>query len=267
MEGDPNGPARWPYPSWIAHRGGGHLAPENTLAAMAAGTGRGFRMVEFDVKLSADGVPLLMHDATLERTTSGSGSVASRSMQELAALDAGAWFGKRHAGEPIPTLESVARWLIRHDIAANIEIKPGGGHGAMRARVAASPDAMGVPDAETGRVVAQAAAMLWRSAPIPPLLSSFSTVALESARIAAPSLPRAWLLNHVQNDCGEVAAQLGCIAIGVHHASLTAHAVRTAHEKGLAVFAFTVNDAATAARLRRWGVDALITDALDVLGP
>jgi glycerophosphoryl diester phosphodiesterase len=250
MEGDPNGPARWPYPSWIAHRGGGHLAPENTLAAMAAGTGRGFRMVEFDVKLSADGVPLLMHDATLERTTNGAGPVAARSMQELAALDAGAWFGERHAGEPIPTLESVARWLIGHDVIANIEIKPGVEH-----------------DAETGRVVAQAAALLWRSAPIPPLLSSFSAVALGAARTAAPLLPRAWLLRRLQTDCHEVAAQLGCIAIGVAHASLTAHAVRTAHEKGLAVFAFTVNDAATAARLRRWGVDALITDALDVLGP
>lgn len=63
--------AAWPYPTHIAHRGGGHLAPENTLAALRTGVGHGFRMAEFDVKLSQDEVPFLLHDHTLDRTTDG----------------------------------------------------------------------------------------------------------------------------------------------------------------------------------------------------
>ena len=70
--------APWPYPFWIAHRGAGKLAPENTLAAFRLGAQHGYRMFECDAKLSADGVPFLMHDATLERTTSGQGIGGSR---------------------------------------------------------------------------------------------------------------------------------------------------------------------------------------------
>ena len=66
-------PASWPYPRWIAHRGAGKLAPENTLAAFKLGASLGYRMFECDVKLSADGVPFLLHDATLDRTTNGHG--------------------------------------------------------------------------------------------------------------------------------------------------------------------------------------------------
>ena len=68
----------WPYPFWIAHRGAGKLAPENTLAAFRLGAAHGWRMAECDVKLSQDGVPFLMHDATLERTTSGHGAEIGR---------------------------------------------------------------------------------------------------------------------------------------------------------------------------------------------
>jgi len=67
----------WPYPRWIAHRGAGKLAPENTLAAFRLGAAHGYRAFECDVKLSADGVPFLLHDATLERTTSGRGPAAA----------------------------------------------------------------------------------------------------------------------------------------------------------------------------------------------
>src|SRR6478736_5846185 len=92
--------AVWPYPRWIAHRGAGKLAPENTLAAFRLGAQHGFRMFECDVKLSADGVPFLLHDTTLDRTTSGHGSAAALPWGELARLDAGAWHGRLHAGEP-----------------------------------------------------------------------------------------------------------------------------------------------------------------------
>ena len=83
---------RWPWPRVIAHRGGGQFAPENTLAALRKGHALGFRGVEFDVMLSADAVPVLIHDETLERTTSGRGNVADTAAAVLTTLDAGAWF-------------------------------------------------------------------------------------------------------------------------------------------------------------------------------
>ena len=73
----------WPYPRWVAHRGAGKLAPENTLAAFKRGAREGYRMFECDVKLSSDGVPFLLHDDTLERTTNGSGVAGLQTWQAL----------------------------------------------------------------------------------------------------------------------------------------------------------------------------------------
>ena len=81
----------WPYPTLFAHRGGGSLAPENTLAAMQCGYANGYGAVEFDVKLSADNIAFLLHDDTLDRTTNGFGAAAQMNMADLEKLDAGAW--------------------------------------------------------------------------------------------------------------------------------------------------------------------------------
>ena len=79
----------WPYPRLVAHRGGGALAPENTLAAIRLGQELGYRAHEFDVKLSRDGVAILLHDERLERTTNGQGRAADLAWAELQGLDAG----------------------------------------------------------------------------------------------------------------------------------------------------------------------------------
>ncbi len=114
----------WPYPRYVAHRGAGKLAPENTLAAMREGYAHGYRMVEFDVKLSADGVPFLLHDDTLDRTTDGAGRADALPWAELAQLDAGSWHSAIYAGEPLPTFSAIARWALANGVACNIEIKP-----------------------------------------------------------------------------------------------------------------------------------------------
>ena len=151
----------WPYPLWIAHRGAGKLAPENTLAAFRVGASHGYRAFECDVKLSADGVPFLLHDATLERTPPAAGIAGERNWGDLARLDAGAWHSRAFAGEPMPTLEAVARFCLNNGHALNIEIKPTPGL-----------------EEHTGRVVAAEAARLWQGAAVPPLLSSFRPEAL-----------------------------------------------------------------------------------------
>ena len=172
-----------PYPLWIAHRGAGKLAPENTLAAFRLGASFGFRAFECDVKLSADGIPFLLHDATLERTTSGAGAAAARRWAELSRLDAGRWHGRLYAGEPPPTLEAITAFCRASGYVLNIEIKPSPGRAA-----------------ETGWIVAREAAQGWAGTSTPPLLSSFSIESLKAARESAPELARALLLDPLPPD-------------------------------------------------------------------
>ena len=241
----------WPYPFWIAHRGAGKLAPENTLAAFALGLARGYRMAECDVTLSADSVAYQLHDERLERTTSGRGLAVEQPWAALAALDAGAWHGPRYAGERLPTLAALAAFAQAQGLALNLEIKPGPGD-----------------DLRCGRVAATEAARLWAGAAgPPPLLSSFSHAALAAARDAAPDLPRAHLFERLDADWLAQAQALGCVAIVAHHGALDTGTIAEAHAAGLRVLSYTVNDEATAARLQAAGIDGLITDAIDRLGP
>ncbi|MFI4902542.1 MAG: glycerophosphodiester phosphodiesterase [Burkholderiales bacterium] len=238
----------WPYPHLCAHRGAGKLAPENTLTAMRVGHAHGYRMVEFDVKLSADNVSFLLHDATLDRTTSGRGRADALPWRELARLDAGGWHSAKYAGEMLPTLAAIARWARAHDVRCNVEIKPTPGR-----------------ERETGAAVALDAAALWRDAEVQPLLSSFSEIALEAAREAVPALPRALLLDELADDWQERLARLGCVALDTNHEALDAGIVRRAHAGGCRVACYTPNEAARVEELRRMGVDTVITDAIDAV--
>jgi glycerophosphoryl diester phosphodiesterase len=240
----------WPYPLWIAHRGAGKLAPENTVAAFKLGARHGFRMFECDVKLSADGVPFLLHDATLDRTTSGQGRAADLPWSDLADLDAGSWHGSTYAGEPLPSFEQIARLVIELGCALNVEIKPTPGQ-----------------EAETGAAVAQAAARWWAGQSVPPLLSSFEPAALRAARQAAPELPRALLLDKLWPGWPDVARELEVVAIVGNWRVLDAAVFEQARAQGWRVLSYTVNEAAEAARLQGLGIAGLITDAVDRLGP
>ncbi|ATJ86288.1 glycerophosphodiester phosphodiesterase [Ralstonia solanacearum] len=240
----------WPYPRAIAHRGAGKLAPENTLAAFRHGASFGYRMFEFDVKLSGDGVAVLLHDATLERTTSGHGRVDALSFSQIAQLDAGSWHSPAFAGEPVPTLAAIARYLCANGCLANIEIKP-------------------VPGAEwrTGAAVALDARSLWTGVGVPPLLSSFSEEALAAAREAAPELPRALLLDTLPADWLDRLRALDCVALDANHRALTPEVIATAHAAGFRVCCYTVNDVERARLLWGAGLDSLITDWVDRIAP
>ncbi|MDD2924226.1 glycerophosphodiester phosphodiesterase [Rhodoferax sp.] len=251
-------PFPWPYPRWIAHRGAGKLAPENTLAAFRCGAAHGYRMFECDVKLSADGVPFLLHDATLERTTnagdalgSGLSSVAGEHpWGTLALLDAGSWHSRAFAGEPLPTFEAVARYCVRNRYHLNIEIKPTPG-----------------TEYHTGQVVARHAARLWHGAAVPPLLSSFDVPALEGALQDQPDLPRGLLLEELWTGWLETALRLGCVAVICDHALWDTASVAQARNAGLRTLSYTVNDEATAQRLMDLGTDGIITDRVDLFSP
>jgi glycerophosphoryl diester phosphodiesterase len=241
----------WPYPTWVAHRGAGKLAPENTLAAFRLGFAHGYRMFECDVKVSSDDIAYLMHDGTLDRTTSGHGSPLELPWATLAQLDAGTWHSVPFAGEPIPTLANIASFVQKNACLINLEIKP-------------------VPGAEahTGAEVARQARALWRGAGSPPLLSSFSELALAAAKEAAPELPRTLLLtNELPDDWPERAARLGCAALAPHYSAVNAAVIARCQALGLRTVVYTVNDAAIAQALVTAGVDAIITDEVAKISP
>ena len=240
----------WPYPLWVAHRGAGLLAPENTLAAFRVGASHGYRAFECDVKLSADGVPFLLHDATLQRTTPERGKASERSWDQLSRLDAGGWHSRGFAGEPIPSFEAIARYCLRNGFALNIEIKPTPGD-----------------EAETGRVVAREAARLWAGEAVQPLLSSFKPEALAAARDSAPALPRALLLDGLRSGWLEEAQSLGCVAVVTHYGLIDAAVLARVHGAGLRALVYTVNDPAEARRLVALGIDGIITDAVNRFSP
>ena len=240
----------WPYPRWIAHRGAGTLAPENTLAAFRLGARHGYRAFECDVKLSADDVAFLLHDATLERTTGASGRAGDRSWAELSQLDAGGWHSRRYAGEPIPRLAAIAAFVRRNGYALNIEIKPTPG-----------------TEEHTGRVVAEQAARLWSGDPVPPLLSSFRPESLLGARDAVPGLPRALLLDSLWPAWLDVARTLGCVAVVAKHTLVDPEFAQVLRDARMRALAYDVNDADEAQRLLALGLDGLITDAVDSFPP
>ena len=245
-----NSAAPWPYPSLIAHRGAGRHAPENTLAAMREGVRHGFNMVEYDVKLSLDGVPILLHDDDLDRTSSGTGRASEKTFKDLAVLDFGSWHSAAYAGEPIPTLHAVAAFTLANKIYSNIEIKPTEG-----------------ADAQTGRQVALFARELWAEAEAP-LLSSFSEIALHAAAEAAPELPRALLIaEEIPDDWASRCDRLGCIALHINLQYASRPLIESVRDKGYRIAVWTVNDAARARQLLGWGCDAIFTDEITTITP
>ncbi|ACX85989.1 glycerophosphodiester phosphodiesterase [Pectobacterium parmentieri] len=239
----------WPYPTIVAHRGGGSLAPENTLAAIDVGASLGHKMIEFDAKLSQDGQIFLLHDDTLERTSNGWGIAGELPWDKLVGLDVGGWYGHKFVGERLPLLSEVAKRCVQYGMAANIEIKPTTGY-----------------ETETGRVIALAARQLWADHPAAPLLSSFSIDALEAAQQAAPELPRGLLLDEWEEEWLALTQRLGCVSIHLNHTLLTAERVADLKAAGLRILVYTVNQTDRAQTLLDWGVDCICTDRIDLIG-
>ena len=240
----------WPYPRWVAHRGAGKLAPENTLAAFKLGASHGYRMFECDVKLSSDGVPFLLHDDTLERTTNCAGVAGHQTWQALQKLDAGSWHSAAHKGEPIPSLDTIAAYCISNKFDLNIEIKPTTG-----------------TDQQTGEVVAQHAARLWQNEVRKPLLTSFKPDALQAALDAAPDLPRGLLLHELWTGWLETALMLGCQAVICNYKLWDTSSVTQAKSAGFKLLSYTVNDDTEVKRLLDLGIDGIITDRVDLFKP
>ena len=237
--------SKWPYPRLVAHRGGGTLAPENTLAAIRLGQSLGYRAHEIDVKLSMDDVPILLHDADLERTTSGKGRAADLPWSALRTLDAGGWHSMEFRGEPLPSFEEVAKQLRSKETMINVEIKPTPGF-----------------DRATGERVALETRRLFQGAKDSPLFSSFSFEALMAAMEAAPEIPRGWLVSEfTEADWGRLEA-LRAVSLHTNYKNMRPDLVAELHARGYKVMLYTINDVNTAQRWLDSGADGIFTDDL-----
>jgi len=230
-------------PRLIGHRGAAGHAPENTLVSMQKAFDLGARWVEVDVKLSADGASVLMHDATLERTTDGHGRVADVTLAEIKRLDAGCWFDVRFAGERVPTLAELVAFLHERGMGLNLELKPTPGQ-----------------ERETGRDVARDFQKLWPAELPAPVISSFRPEALQAFGEVAPAFERALLVPCLVGDWRELAeiAGAGSMHCGWRH--LRRRDVDEMRGVGYPVRVYTVNDRETAEKLYRWGVETVISD-------
>jgi len=221
-------------PQVIGHRGAMAYAPENTLASFREARRRGASWVEIDVKLTADGVPILMHDASLTRTMGIDRLVAETPRAELPA--------------EVPTFEQAIACFLELGLGCNVEIKPCEGR-----------------EAETARVTVETLRRAWPAALPAPLLSSFKDESLKAAMDAAPEFARALLLGELVDGWPMRAQAVGATGMNVGRRKLTAAGAVAIKRAGYALSVWTVNDPDEARALVGMGADCIITDAPDVI--
>lgn len=235
-------------PLIIAHRGFKKKYPENTIAAFDAAIECGAEMIELDISLTKDRRPVVIHDETLDRTTSGTGRVNSFTLDELKSLDAGSWFSKKFKNEPLPDLEEIlARYGCR--LMINIEIKP-------EAFEKNNPD-----DA----IEKQVLNLINRYSCIDSVLISSFSEELILRLNSFSNRPETALLTEAPADKRTIGflKKAGCFSWNTDYMVLTETQVSMMHDDGLRVFAYTVNDIKTAEQLFKAGVDGIFTDDVE----
>ena len=223
----------------IAHRGASGYAPENTLVAFECAVQLGATFLETDLHLTRDGRFVAIHDATLERTTNGHGSVHNYTMAELRELDAGKWFDREFMGEKIPTLEEVLAFSGQHDVVCYLEVKYDVAWGMHHALVAALRNAE-----SAARTV----------------VISFDPTTLRAIHKLDPSLMIGLIVDHPGEDFVHVATSMGARQVCVAARTVTPELVAKAHQSDLHVVAWTVNDVEEMRALVATGVEGIMTD-------
>ena len=226
----------------VAHRGASAEAPENTLAAYRAALARGAAAAECDVRLSDDGAVVVIHDPTLGRTTTGTGPVATRTLAELRSLDAGVWKSPVFAGERIPELGEVLD-LVHGRMTLFVDLKAGDDLEMQVARIVG------------GRTDVVAIA--------------FDRQRLVRIRSLLPRVPAMLLVRRRPDDSPESLVEAATSAhatlLGVERGGMDRQLIEVAHNAGLGVFVWTVNDPREARDLGTLGVDGIITDRPGVI--
>jgi glycerophosphoryl diester phosphodiesterase len=281
----------WKYPRIISHRGGGFLAPENTMAAMEVALFYHNYAVEFDVMLSKDNIPIIIHDSELGRTVTGIGNISDLNFDELMQLDAGLWWNLmfekfenedpiilaaafphlncqeiihvikklpkfHYLNEKIPSFEALASFCKSKKIWMNIEIKPAPGFDQITGEIVSRL---------TKEMFGEELSSLERNYSTLPLFSSFSYDSLMSAKITAPEIPRSFLTETIPSNWKNILMELEAENLHCDHLHLTESVAKEIKSSGYGLACYTVNDLARAQELFSWGVDAIFTDRVDLL--
>lgn len=238
------------HPVRIAHRGasGEGLAPENTLAAFELAIELGVDLIELDVQQTGDGRLVVIHDATLDRTTDLRGEVAEMTLAQIRRGDAGSWFASRYRGEKVPLLEEVLE-LARRRVLTLIEIKAR----HIAERVVQVIEDLGVED----QVVVQ----------------SFSPQTVRRVKLLAPALPTALLVSTLPTTPARIRVrrlarevlEAGANAVGIWHAALTPALLEEMRQRCIGVWTWTVDDEIVMRDLAQVGVQGVITNYPDRL--
>lgn len=235
-------------PAVIGHRGAAAHAPENTLASIRKAHELGAGWVEFDVKLTRDGVAILIHDDRLERTTDGRGRVRDWTASEIRTLDAGSWFAPGFAGEPVPTLRDALELCAALGLGINVEIKP------CRGRAA-----------ETAEIALETVCRHWPAESPRPLISSFAHQCLSIARRIVPDWPRGYLCGRVPMNWRVELERYACATLHADCRRIVRRRIAEISASGVPVLLYTVNDVLLAQEVLAAGAAAVFTDCVGEL--
>lgn len=226
-----------------AHRGASAIAPENTIAAFRAAAEQGARWVELDVALLADGTLVVIHDDSVDRTTSGTGNLGTLTRADLDRLDAGAWFHAQYAGERLPTLEETVAVLGELGLGANVEIKQHKHHKSLDQLVRAVQKAISQRPPE-----------------MQIMISSFDPEALAAMHVMEPDLEMAMLWSELPPDWEARLAAIPATTIHLNYKALSVGFLERARARGIKVRAWTSNDPVELMSFWHAGLTGVITD-------
>lgn len=226
-----------------AHRGASALAPENTLAAFQLAAEQGAKWVELDVALLGDGTLVVIHDDSVDRTTSGSGSLGDLTRADLDHLDAGSWFGPDYAGQRLPTLDAVIAELGRLNLSANVEIKQHKHHKSLDQLIEAVEASISTRSAVTGIMI-----------------SSFDPLALAAMHRREPGLEMAMLWGRPPEDWEAQLAAIPAATIHMHYKALSIGLLEETAKRGIKVRAWTCNNPMELVSFWDAGLTGVITD-------
>lgn len=236
-------------PYVTAHRGESATTPENTMPAFRAAVDNGADLVETDVQLTADRIPVLLHDTTVDRTTDGTGLIAELTFAQVRSLDAGSWYGAEYAGARVPLFDELLNYLVLEatEVRALVELK-------------------GTWDVDETRLLVSSVRARGLSQRV--AFASFSEKSLLALRESGPEFARALLISELPDEPVAAAARVGAIAIMTRLDSVQARpeVVRELHAAGLSILIYTLNDEELWDVAYRLGVDGIITDRTGGLG-
>lgn len=235
-------------PLVIGHRGNSGEAPMNTLIAIEEAIQLGADMVEVDVNLTADGVPILIHDHIVDETTNGTGSVFSYTFEEIKKLDAGSWKGAKYAGEKVPSLME-ALDLGKGRIGFSLDLKT---ERAIPALIRAVTEARMRDEVVICGCYVSTARMIKE---IDPDLTVLLNLHPDVEKLARNGRMEEFISTYISQ-----ARMAGLPALNLNHRYLTPQLLRRAHMQALSVWAFTVDDESTMRKLIEMGVDAIYTN-------